>query len=31
LTPLLEVDDLRVAFATPRGPAHAVDGVSLAV
>ena len=31
MTPLLEVDDLRVAFATPRGPAHAVDGVSLAV
>jgi peptide/nickel transport system ATP-binding protein len=31
LTALLEVDDLRVAFATPRGPAHAVDGVSLAV
>jgi peptide/nickel transport system ATP-binding protein len=31
LTPLLEVDDLRVAFATPRGPARAVDGISFAV
>ncbi|QFG20905.1 dipeptide/oligopeptide/nickel ABC transporter permease/ATP-binding protein [Actinomadura sp. WMMB 499] len=29
--PLLEVSDLRTAFATPRGPLHAVDGVSFAL
>jgi oligopeptide/dipeptide ABC transporter ATP-binding protein len=28
-TPLLEVTDLNVAFATPRGDLHAVQGVSL--
>jgi len=28
---LLEIRDLRVRFATPRGPVHAVDGVSLAL
>ncbi len=29
--PLLEVDDLHVTFTTPRGPVHAVDGVSFSV
>ncbi len=28
---LLDVDDLRVTFSTPRGPVHAVDGVSFSV
>jgi len=28
MKPLLEVDDLRVSFATPTGPFHAVRGVS---
>ena len=28
-TPLLDVTDLNVAFATPRGNLHAVQGVSL--
>jgi peptide/nickel transport system ATP-binding protein len=28
MTPLLEVEDLRVTFATPTGPFHAVRGVS---
>ncbi len=30
-TPLLEVEDLRVTFATERGTIHAVDGVSFDV
>jgi peptide/nickel transport system ATP-binding protein len=30
-TPLLEVDDLRVSFATEDGTVHAVDGVSFTV
>ena len=29
--PLLEVDGLHVVFTTPRGPIHAVDGVSFEV
>ncbi|HEY9566297.1 MAG TPA: ABC transporter ATP-binding protein [Nocardioides sp.] len=29
--PVLEVDDLRTTFLTPRGPVRAVDGVSLRV
>jgi oligopeptide/dipeptide ABC transporter ATP-binding protein len=29
--PLLEVDDLRVSFATPQGELHAVQGVSLSL
>ena len=31
MTELLEVQDLSVAFATPRGPVHVLDGVSLTV
>ena len=31
MTALLEIDNLRVAYRTQRGQAHAVDGVSLAV
>jgi oligopeptide/dipeptide ABC transporter ATP-binding protein len=31
LTPLLELRDLRVVFATEAGPARAVDGVSFAI
>ena len=31
LTPVLTLDDLKVAFATPDGPVEAVRGVSLAV
>ncbi len=29
--PLLEISDLKVTFATPRGAVHAVDGVSFSV
>jgi peptide/nickel transport system ATP-binding protein len=31
MTTLLEVDDLRISFATPTGPFHAVRGVSFAL
>jgi oligopeptide/dipeptide ABC transporter ATP-binding protein len=31
VTPLLDVDDLHVSFATPRGAVHAVQGVSLSL
>ncbi len=31
MTPLLEVEDLRISFATPTGPFHAVRGVSFAL
>jgi oligopeptide/dipeptide ABC transporter ATP-binding protein len=30
-SPLLEIDDLRVEFATPRGMLRAVDGISLTI
>ena len=31
MSPLLEVEDLRVTFATEDGPVHAVDGISYSV
>ena len=31
MTALLEVEDLRVSFATPQGPLHAVDGLSFSL